>query len=184
MQREPRVPEGRYEALRKPQVRKLILITAIAWAGIPPAPAQNLIPSQPDHSLPGAAPVQYLFPEQISLTAGRAQTVALHFRVAPGLHINSHTPHDDYLIPTDFSIPASPAARLESAVYPPGTDITLPLDPKTKLSVYTGEFIIQARIVAARGNHLVQARLHYQACNERQCLPPRTITAAFDVIAR
>ena len=74
--------------------------------------------------------------------------------------------------------------RLEGAVYPPGTEFTLPLDPQTKLSVYSGEFTIQARIVAAAGDHLVEARLRYQACDNHACMPPRTMTAAIDVLAK
>jgi hypothetical protein len=60
--------------------------------------------------------------------------------------------------------------------------MTLPIDPTTKLSVYTGEFIIQARIVATPGNHLVQGKLRYQACDQNQCMPPKTITVPIDVI--
>jgi hypothetical protein len=60
----------------------------------------------------------------------------------------------------------------------------LPIDPKTKLSVYTGEFAIQVRIVATPGNHLVEARLRYQACDQTQCLPPKTITVPIDVIGK
>ncbi len=95
--------------------------------------------------------VQYLFPEQVSVSAGKPSPVTLHFRVAQGLHINSHTPSDQYLIPTAFSIPAGANVRLAAAAYPAGTIISLAFDPKTKLSVYTGEFTIQARIVAAAG---------------------------------
>ena len=89
--------------------------------------------------------VTYLFPEQVSVPVGKPTQVALHFRIAQGLHINSHTPSDDFLIPTEFSIPDGSGVRLDSATYPAGTVIALPIDPTTKLSVYTGEFIIQAR---------------------------------------
>lgn len=128
--------------------------------------------------------VQYLFPEQVSLPAGKASTVTLHFRVTPGLHINSHTPNADFLIPTTFSIPAGAGARLESASYPAGVTITLAADPTTKLNVYTGDFAIQARLVADRGNHLVKGKLHYQACDQTQCMPPKNITVAIDVIGK
>ncbi len=166
-------------------MRKRIWSTALAFVAVAAlAGGQNLIGNQPGRTLPGIAPVQYLFPQQVRLAAGKPATVALHFRVIDGMHINSHTPHNGYLIPTVLSIPASSGAKLDSAVYPPGADITLPIDPKTKLSVYTGDFTIEARIVVPHGNHLVQARLHYQACNMSQCLPPRDITAAFDVIAQ
>jgi len=133
--------------------------------------------------LHGAA-VEYLFPEQVSVPAGKSSPVALHFRIAPGFHINSHKPKEDYLIPTSFSIPETSGVTLKDAAYPEGTDFTLPLDPSTKLSVYTGEFAIQARIVAPRGNHLVQASLHYQACDKNACMPPKTITVAVDVIGQ
>jgi hypothetical protein len=58
------------------------------------------------------------------------------------------------------------------------------MDPSTKLSVYTREFIIQARIVAAAGDHLVEAKLHFQACDRSACLPPKTITVPIDVIGK
>ena len=74
--------------------------------------------------------------------------------------------------------------RLDKATYPAGVDLTLPADPKTKLSVYTGEFAIQARIVASPGNHLVEAKLRFQACDQAQCLPPKTIPVAIDVIGK
>lgn len=128
--------------------------------------------------------VQYLFPEQATVVAGKASPVVLHFKVAPGLHVNSHTPSEDYLIPTSFSIPEGSGVRLLSASYPAGTAIALPADPKTKLNVYTGEFAIQARIVSTPGNHLVEAKLRYQACDQSQCMPPKTITVAIDVIGK
>lgn len=128
--------------------------------------------------------VEYLFPEQVTVAAGKASPVTLHFRIASGLHINSHTPSEDYLIPTTFSIPDGAGVRLDKADYPAGIFITLPDDPKTKLSVYSGDFSVQARIVSLPGNHLIEARLHYQACNETQCLPPKTIPVAIDVIGK
>ena len=126
--------------------------------------------------------VEYLFPEQVTVAAGKPSAVALHFRVADGLHINSHTPKDEYLIPTAFAIPAGEGVVLKDAIYPRGADITLPLDPNTKLNVYTGEFVIDAHIVAERGNHLVQATLRYQACDNNACMPPKTVTVPIDVI--
>jgi hypothetical protein len=131
-----------------------------------------------------SAAVEYLFPEQVAVAAGKPSVVTLHFRVAPGLHINSHNPKDEFLIPTVFSIPDGAGVRLEEASYPVGTEFALPLDPSTKLSVYTGEFAIQARLVAEQGNHLVEAKLHFQACDKNVCMPPKTIPVAIDVIGK
>ena len=146
--------------------------------------AQLIPDGTQSRSAPKNDAVQYLFPEQVTVAAGKPAPVALHFRIAQGLHINSHTPSDEYLIPTVFSIPDGQGVKLDMASYPSGAMITLPSDPKTKLNVYTGEFIIQAKIVSSAGNHLVQGKLRYQACNDSQCLPPKTITVPIDVIGK
>jgi hypothetical protein len=157
----------------------LPVAAALALAGFP-AQAQSLI-ARSNSKVPA---VVYLYPEQVTVPAGTPTRVALHFRIAPGLHINSHTPSEDELIPTTLSIPEGSDVHLDGAVYPPGEAFRLPIAPKTKLSVYTGEFIIQARIVAAAGDHLVEAQLRYQACDNNACMPPRTITTPIDVIGK
>jgi hypothetical protein len=142
----------------------------------------------PDHAQRQSAAksdaVVYLFPEQVTLPAGKPSPVALHFRIAQGLHINSHTPSGDSLIPTTFFIPSDAGARLDGASYPSGADFALLLDSSEKLSVYTGDFVVQARLVAAPGNHLVQGTLRYQACDNRECMPPKTVTVPIDVIGK
>ncbi len=163
------------------EMKKILLPVAIALA-ILPVCAQTF--SSQSRSVSKSDPVQYLFPEQVTVPAGKSSPVTLHFRIAQGLHINSHTPRQEELIPTTFSIPEVAGVRLDKAVYPTGTDITLPADPKTKLSVYTGEFTIQTQIIAAQGNHLIEAKLRYQACSQSECLPPRTIPVAIDVIGK
>jgi hypothetical protein len=146
------------------------------------AHAQSPLADSPARSISRGSAVEYLFPEQITIAAGKQSSVALHFRIAEGFHINSHKPKDESLIPTTFSVPESSAVKLASATYPEGQEFTLPLDPATKLSVYTGEFAIEAHLVAERGNHLVQASLRYQACDKSACFPPKTITVPIDVI--
>jgi hypothetical protein len=128
--------------------------------------------------------VRYLYPEQVTLPAGKATAVELHFRIAPGLHINSHTPKDQFLIPTTLSVPEASGVTLVSATYPEGHDYTLPADPKTRLNVFSGEFAIEAKLTATPGDHLVEAKLRYQACDETQCMPPKTITVPIDVVGK
>jgi hypothetical protein len=128
--------------------------------------------------------VQYLFPEQIRVTAGKSSPVALHFRVGSGLHINSHDPKDSFLIATDFSIPSGTGVQLDGADYPPGIDFSPASDLKMKLNVYTGDFVIQTHITAVHGDHLVEAQLRFQACDENACMPPKTIPVAIDVIGK
>jgi hypothetical protein len=151
-----------------------------AWA----AQGQVVSSSAQSRSIAKADSVQYMFPAQVNVTAGKPSAVALHFSIAQGLHINSHTPSEPELIPTSLSIPDGFGVRLDAATYPPGTTFTLPADPAVKLNVYAGEFTIQARIAATPGNHLVQARLRYQACDNTACMPPKTIAVPIDVIAK
>jgi hypothetical protein len=139
---------------------------------------------KPDQSIDKLGAVEYLYPEQVSLPAGKSSAVALHFRIAPGFHINSHAPKDEFLIPTVLSIPADAGVKLTDATYPPGADFVLAADPDTKLSVYTGEFTIQARLVTEAGDHLMKAKLRYQACDKTACMPPKTITVPIDVVGK
>ncbi len=165
-------------------LRTLVLIALIIPFGAAVAHAQLIPDAGQSRSSNKNEAVRYLFPEQVTVAAGKPSAVALHFRIFEGMHINSHTPSDEFLIPTVFSIPDGDGVKLDSASYPNGANITLPSDPKTKLNVYSGEFIIQAKIIAPPGNHLVQGKLRYQACNDTQCLPPKTITVPVDVIGK
>lgn len=163
--------------------RNASIAAAALSMGLASILAQGQIDSSSRSILKGAA-VEYLYPEQITVAAGKSAEVELHFRIAQGLHINSHMPKDEFLIPTTFSIPEVAGVRLENATYPAGKDFTLPADPQTRLSVYTDEFVIQAKIIAPAGNHLVEAKLHFQACDKSQCMPPKTIPVAIDVIGK
>lgn len=156
-----------------------VVVAAALGAG-----AQEPLFQDPHHTGPKTEAVTYLYPEQITLTAGKPGAVELHFRVAPGLHINSHNPKDKFLIPTTLSVPDGAGVRLDSVEYPAGADFTLPADPKTKLNVFTGEFALQTRMTATAGDHLLEAKLHYQACDQTQCMPPKTITVAIDVVGK
>jgi Disulphide bond corrector protein DsbC len=165
------------------RMKKTVLAAVAIVAGIA---AQAQAPLWQDAKPAGAKveAVKYLYPEQITLPAGKATAVELHFRIASGLHINSHTPKEQYLIPTTLSVPDGTGVRLESAAYPEGHDYALPADPSMKLNVFTGEFAIAAKLTAAPGTHLLEAKLRYQACDETQCMPPKTITVPIDVVAK
>lgn len=165
-------------------------MTAVLLCGLAGAvPAAVLAQSSPFGNLGLSSSgkreaVEYMYPEQLTVTAGKSTPVALHFQIAPGLHINSHAPKEEFLIPTSLSFPANSDVKLEAADYPPGHDYVLPADPKTKLNVYSGRLVINAQLQAQPGDHLVRAKLRYQACDETQCMPPKTITVPIDVIGK
>jgi hypothetical protein len=164
--------------------RLAALAAGLFGAGLAGILAHTQASGAADKSTVKIEAVAYLFPEQVTLSAGKASPIALHFSIAPGLHINSHAPKDEYLIPTAFSIPDDSGVKLENATYPDGAEFVLPADPDTKLSVYTGNFTIHARLVAEPGDHLVKAKLRYQACDLTACMPPKTITVPIDIVGK
>jgi DsbC/DsbD-like thiol-disulfide interchange protein len=129
-------------------------------------------------------PVEFLDPPLVTVPAGKATVVDLHFRIADGLHINSHTPHDVGLIPTQVAVMDGNGLKTQTIDFPAGKDASFAFAPKEKLSVYQGDLVLKAHIVAARGNHEWQGVLRYQACNTDECLPPRKLPIVVDVIAK
>lgn len=126
--------------------------------------------------------VHFLYPQQVTLPAGKPQVVELHFRINQGLHINSHTPRQKSLIRTELIAAEPPGVNIASVDFPAGTDYAFPADPAEKLSVYSGEIVLKMHLTAERGNHLVQGGLRYQACDTNTCFPPRTLPFTIEII--
>ena len=136
---------------------------------------------------PRASPrdaVQFVDPAQVTVVAGRPATLDLHFRVANGLHINSHAPHEKMLVPTRLAVVEEEGVDVTAVDFPPGASYTLAFSPKEKLSVYTGDFILHAHLTAQRGDHLLQAGLRYQACDVNVCMPPQTLSIEIGILAK
>jgi hypothetical protein len=164
--------------MRKVIVGCSILALAAVFSGAQKLPWQANSQSDPKQW------VKFLYPEQVSVPANQDSVVELHFAVNPGLHINSHTPHEKSFIPTQLIVAELPGLTVKQVDFPPGTDFTLAADPSEKLSVYTGDFALRAHVKAQAGEHLIQAALRYQACDATSCYPPRKAPVAVDVIAR
>jgi DsbC/DsbD-like thiol-disulfide interchange protein len=128
--------------------------------------------------------VQFLYPEQVKLVAGKPTVVELHFRVNEGLHINSHTPREKSFIPTQLLVEEPTGVNVASVDFPTGSDYSPAFSPNDKLSVYTGEFVLRAHVTAQPGDHLIQAALRYQACDANSCYPPKKAPVAIDLVAK
>jgi hypothetical protein len=139
-----------------------------------------------DLPLPGTKhdAVEFVSPQQITVTAHQSAEVELHFHIADGLHINSHKPLDKTLIPTRLAVVEGHGLNVTAVDFPAGEPFTFPFDPKTKASVYTGDFVLHAHLTAERGEHAFEAGLHYQACDQSACLPPHTIPVTVTVVAQ
>ena len=121
----------------------------------------------------------------VSVAAGQSATAALRFRVADGYHINSNKPKSELLIPTELKLEAPVGMRISAVSYPEGSEFALSFDPTEKLSVYSGEFLVTAKLNALRGaragSYPLNGVLSYQACNDRACFPPKKLPVSLEV---
>lgn len=108
---------------------------------------------------------------------GAVLTAKVTVQLRPGYHVNSHTPSDEYLIPLTLKFPNAPFPVA-------GQDFPQPKLEKYSfsekpLSVFSGEFDIVTRFQvpdsAKPGMSTLSGRLRFQACNDRMCLPPKSL---------
>jgi hypothetical protein len=124
-----------------------------------------------------AKPKSYItyIAEAQTIAAGKRGVLQLRFQITPGFHVNSHTPKSDTLIPTALTLQSAAGVKADDLVYPPGLPFSFSFDPKEKVDVYAGAFIVKLPVVATAGEHTMDGTLKYQACDNASCYPPRTI---------
>ena len=117
--------------------------------------------------------------------AGGSANLELDFRIAPDFHINSNKPKADYLIPTVLKLAPPEQVTVAELKYPAGEEMAFAFSPNEKLSVYSGDFAINAVLKspasAAPGTYPVKGELRFQACDHSACYPPRSIPVQFQV---
>lgn len=128
--------------------------------------------------------IRFLGPETQMVGAGKSSPLQLRFRIDNDFHINSHKPKSDFLIPTQLLAIDEPGITTRAVDFPPGENYAFSFDPKTKLDVYSGEFTLQAHVVATSGEHTFHAVLRYQACDHAACYPPKNLPIEVKVLAR
>jgi len=145
----------------------------VAWVAL----GTWLAAQVPDDLGVSAKPKSYLTyaAEQQSVVAGRRGNLEMHFRVAPGYHVNSHTPTSELLIPTELTFEPQPGVTAGKMEYPAGTGYSFPSAPGEKLDVYTGDFSVRLPVEAKAGEHTLTGVLRYQACDHAACYPPKRL---------
>jgi hypothetical protein len=127
---------------------------------------------QPTQNVVKVAPL-----DAIQAKAGATVTVALSVQVDPGFHVNSNKPADPYLIP--LKLTWSPGALEAGAITFPKPRLENYGFSDKPVSVFTSNFEIVTRFKikpgAAPGPGIIPGKLHYQACNDHECLTPKTI---------
>ncbi len=151
------------------------IASALLWIAAHPlaAPAQTSVVGL--NSL--SAVVSVSAPEKVVARKNQLVTVDFTVDIKSGYHVNSNTPADEYLIPLKLTLTEGPAA-LQEVVYPKPTLEKFEFSQKP-VSVFQGVFKTQAKIKilpgSAVGSTFINGKLRYQACNDRMCLPPRSL---------
>ncbi len=118
------------------------------------------------------------------LVAGKPFRLAVVADIRAGWHVNSHTPKEDFLIPTEVKVKDVPGLKLSAVSYPKQLERKFAFSEQ-KLAVYEGRtlFIVPGVVdaAAAPGPRTITAVLSYQPCNDNQCLPPATLTATLAI---
>ncbi|MFN7941220.1 MAG: thioredoxin family protein [Thermoanaerobaculia bacterium] len=111
----------------------------------------------------------------------RARLVAVA-RIDEGWHAQAHVPTYDYLIPTELTLVAPAGWTVGPVAYPPPAKYRFAFaqDP---LDVYAGTvaMIVEVALPAGAGSGRIEATLRYQACDDKECLPPVETTAGVDL---
>jgi hypothetical protein len=146
----------------------LAIVASASWAQSGKAPSVTM------------APVN-----TVSAPKGTQTIVKLDFRVGSGFHINSNTPKSEFLIPTALKMDVPTDIVLGRIEYPAGKDLSFPFSPDEKLNVYSGDFAINLAVrplsSVSPGKYIMRGVLRYQACDNAQCFPPKTLPVSFDV---
>jgi DsbC/DsbD-like thiol-disulfide interchange protein len=125
-----------------------------------------------------------LLTDSLQLTPGKLQTVEIRFRVEPGFHINSHTPHDETLIPTNLRLDPVNGIRVKALSYPAGSPFHLNVGAGETLGIYQGEFRVSVALTPESQSSTLTGSLHYQACDTASCFPPRMLPIQIAVTTR
>ncbi len=114
----------------------------------------------------------------IEAKVGSTLKVDVPVEIQRGYHVNSNTPSDEYLIPLRLQWQEDGALKPSLISFPEPHLEEYSFSP-TPLSVFTEPFKISTEFKvpsdAMPGPSAINGKLRYQACNDRECLAPKTL---------
>jgi hypothetical protein len=161
-------------------------LAAVCVAFVCSLPAQAQLLAQEQLLAQGRGPQLTVEPiEIVTVVRGGSARLTIPLRVNRGYHVNSHLPSEEFLVPTVVHLNPQEGIMIVKITYPEGETMKFSFAGKDSLSVYSGSFEVTAEVRASHGAGLGRQRVHgevrYQACDDRQCFPPRSTPFHFDV---
>ena len=121
-------------------------------------------------------------PEPVAAKAGTTVEVKLPLQLREGYHTNTNMPPDPYLIPLRLTWDSG---AISAEVVYPKPELHKVEFSAAPLPVFSGRFELLTRFKvpdsAQPGLVNITGKLRYQACNDRMCLPPKTIDITLPV---
>ena len=143
----------------------LLLLAAVASAQPPQVQIETLVAAE------GAA-------------AGATLRAAIRVYLAPGFHVNSNKPLEDFLIPTALNLSPPDGITMTEITYPEA-GLLEQKGAEIPLAVFEERFAIGVLLALANdlpvGTYTVPGTLRYQACDETMCYMPTTATFDWSV---
>ncbi len=169
---------NRRQALAGPAELARACVLALGVAAGSAAPAAGQLVPQPRDFDPEKGAVR-TYADRSAYEPGSTARFAVVLEIEDGWHTNSHIPTYEGLIGTSVALEPPPGwAAPAEPDYPPGEmkSFSFATEP---ISVYEGEVAIHGRIEVppgtSTGTYPIRARVTYQACDDKMCLPPVTV---------
>ena len=109
------------------------------------------------------------------LAKGQSTRLAIVIRLKPRWHINSFTPKEEFLIPTELRLSAPEGISFGKFEYPEAQKKEFEFSD-TPLWVYEGEVIVYTTITVPPDytdkTVTIEGKIFYQACDDHTCLAP------------
>ena len=114
---------------------------------------------------------------------GQQASEKITAELKPGFHVNSNAPNDEYLIPLRLTWAKTPLEA--GSITWPKPELQHYAFSQKPVSVFSGTFDIVTQFKAPEnanpGMAFMTGKLRYQACNDKECLPPKTLDIQFTV---
>lgn len=123
-------------------------------------------------------------PQRLTVKRSEPAVQKLKVAIQPGYHANSNKPSEAYLIPFKLTWEAGPLEAVE-ILYPAAKQEKFSFSDQP-LSIYDGAFEVTSKFkktaTAQPGPAVLAGKLRYQACNDKMCLPPKTVEVKLSLI--
>ena len=111
-----------------------------------------------------------------TVAPGTSCQAAVVVDIAPGWHINSANPYQDYLIAAEVTLGSIEGITASAINYPPGEEESL---ADELMSVYADRVIVLFELSIADnlddGEYVLPVSMSYQPCNNNICRGPETV---------